>query len=129
MVAERRGVAPERQAMIERELRRIKAKQQNLVTLAEKGVAPPSILERIAELDRQASALSEQLASLTKPVRSAELDRARPRKALRARLSEFDALMAADIPLGRLALRKLLDGPMAFEAPPGGLHSQRAHQG
>ena len=49
-----------------------------------------------------------------------ELDRARLRKALRQRLSEFDDLIGSDLPLARQALRKLLDGPISFEAAPEG---------
>jgi hypothetical protein len=122
MIAEkRRRLAPARPEMIERELRRTKTKQQNLLALAEKAKAPTSILKRIAELDAQARALSEQLATMNKPARPvAELDGARLRKALCARLNEFDGMITADVPLARQALRKLLDGPISFEATPEG---------
>jgi site-specific DNA recombinase len=120
MIAEHRRVAPTSPVMVERELDRIKVKQRNLLELAEKGKAPPSLLERIAQLDAQASSLSSQLAAINKPVRTAEFDRARLRRVLRARLNEFDALMTADIPAARQALIKLLDGPISFEATPGG---------
>ncbi len=119
MLAKHRLAIPERPENIEGELRKAKAKHQNLLSLAEQGKAPASVLERIAALDSEVAALALRLADCGKVV-PLELDRARLRKALRQRLNEFDDLIYSDIPLARQALRKLLDGPITFEAAPEG---------
>jgi hypothetical protein len=85
-------------------------------SLAEQGRAPASVLERIAALDAEIAALEQRHAASLKPAARDEPDRPRLRKALRTKLLEFDALIAADVPLARQALRKLLDGPISFEA-------------
>ena len=71
-----------------------------------------SLAQAIAEREEKIRLLERHLAEFETPVELTDFDDKRLERDLRERLERFDELLADNVPRGRQALRKLLNGPI-----------------
>ena len=105
-------------ARYEADLQQAKRQRDNLIAAIAAGNAPASLVDAIGKLDAKIIDLEAQIAQHRKDL-PRELDRARLKRDLRGRLTEFNARLDADIPSGRQVLRELLDRSILFDSSSG----------
>lgn len=113
LVVERRQQTPERTTQIDCELRKLRRELENLLALAASGDAPQSVLTEIRKREGAIETLDTERAQLT-AAEPQTLDGRRLQRALEERAEQLRALLAADVPRARQALRSLLSGPLRF---------------
>ena len=111
-----RSAQPER---LEQELKKARRARDRFLDAIAAGNAPASIIERIRALDATISGLEAQLKQRQPRAVPPELESARLKRDIRARVEKFSDLLKSNVPIARQALRKLLDGPISFDATSG----------
>ncbi len=114
LLAERRRENPDRPRQIEAELKKLRKELARFVTVIAEGKAPKTLREEIAKREALIEILEKEQAELEVVAVPVEMDTARLRKALIAKMGRFKELVYGDVPVARQALRKLLAEPIQF---------------
>ena len=99
---------PDELPRIENEIKKLHRELKNYNRLIADGRAPKSVLAEIEARERQIETLTAQAERYQLPAQVGELDLRRAHKQAREEIGRFAALMRADVPVARQALRKLL---------------------
>ncbi len=111
----RAGSTLDRRTAIERELSVIEAHLRNLVDAIANGKKDGSLLERLNTEETRKEELLAELERLTASEEMPDLDDARLKRDLKARVSDTKALLCRHVPQGRQILHKLIERPLMCE--------------
>jgi site-specific DNA recombinase len=107
----------DRRTTIERELSLIEAYEKRLVDAICQGEKAPPIVAKINEEEARKKALVAELEQLSAAASSVhDLDRARVKRDLKAKVADTRALLKRHTPQARRILRTLLENPLRLEA-------------
>ena len=107
---------PERPREIEVELRRLRRELKNLNNAIAGGKAPKSLLAEITARETRLEILEREQAELAELPRGlTDMDRARLRKAMQARMGRLKDLLHDNVPRARQVLQKMLVGPLSYK--------------
>ena len=111
-----RGVeqAGETTAQINESLARVSGEIENVLRAIELGGAPPSLLARLQEREKDRASLERQLASVKLLRTTSQLDRHRTRPVLQEGLSRLGDVLASEPALARQALAQILADKVRF---------------
>lgn len=110
-VAEKRKARPDEPEKLHADVARLKKEIDRLVAAIATGKAEP-LAQAIAEREERIRQLERELAEFVTPVELTDFDSKIVERDLRERLKRFGTLLADNVPRGRQALRKLLNGTM-----------------
>jgi hypothetical protein len=111
-----RGVehAGDTAAQLRQSLARVSGEIENLLRAIELGRAPPSLLARLQEREKEQANLQRQLASVKTLHTTSQLDRQRARRVLQEGLSRLGDVLSSEPILARQALAEMLADKVRF---------------
>ena len=113
-----------RRTAIERELSLIGAKKEHLVDAIAEGNKDPAIRERLSAEETKRQELIIELERLSSTADLSDLNEARLKRELKARLADTQALLSRQMSTARGLLKTLIDQPLRCEAVRDGMHQR-----
>ena len=113
MLAEQRKGRHDAAARLDAEEARLRREIERFLRAIGDGKAPASVTAEIARREARLAEVAQERTTLDREP-PAELQEQRMRRAFRERLQGLDALLRADVPQAREALRKLIAGKIEF---------------